>query len=505
MQGIDQFVGSYRSQHDDCDYLIYEWSSVLGFVCRNKSDKKESVISDGSCKNAGQALEAILNYPIDGDSIPTIFVLKDVHGIIGDKSHPNPQIVRFLREIAYRFEVSKHNLILISPDFSVPSDLEKTIAVMEWPLPDTSELEEILRLTENNLVVGFKNTLNGNRDQIIQALRGLTEFEAISVLNSGIVANRELGDGVIPYIIKEKQQIIKKSGVLEYFDTSVTMQEVGGLKPLKNYAARKNAAFSTAAREFGLDSPRGVLLVGVPGTGKSLSAKAIAGMFRMPLLRMDVGALMGGLVGQSESNTRLALRTCEAVAPCVLWIDEIEKGLGGGTGEQDGGTSKRVLGTILTWMQERTSPVYIIATANGVASLQPELISRFNNTFFVDLPCQDDRIEILKVHLSKRKQDPEKYDLEEAAAALWGYSGREIETVVNTALETAFYEGVPLETSHLISAAGEIVPVLKSMPDKIDQIRSWAMLSQAIRASDPLEDKKPILKGNPVAYRKADV
>jgi len=494
LAGIDEVAKNRVMQ-------VYEWSFVTGFTQRTREGFGEPVIDPDQTVDPALALNAV--YQFDANAQATLFVMKDLHGILGGKDRPNPKISRFLRDIASRFEISRHSLILIAPEFQIPSDLEKTIAIMDWSLPDIEELTEILKKAEDDLPNGIPVTLNGNRDQVVQAMRGLTKFEAESVLLSGIVATRELGAGVIPFIIKEKAQIIRKSGVLEYFDTSVTMKDVGGLKPLKAYASRKRVAFSSAARDAGLDSPKGVLLVGVPGTGKSLSAKAIAGMFQMPLLRMDVGALMGGLVGQSESNTRLALKTAEAIAPAVLWIDEIEKALGGGGGEHDGGTSKRVLGTILTWMQEKTAPVYIIATANDISALQPELISRFNNVFFVDLPNREDRIEILKVHLSKRKQDPEKFDLDEVATALWGYSGREIETVVNTALETAYYEGKKPTSKYLLSAASEIVPVMITMSEKIEAIRAWSKTSQALQASEPLE-LKPQAKAQK-GSRKADL
>ena len=469
---------------------VYEWSFVTGFIHRIKTaPSKNTIIEPESSVDPGQALDQVFRYPVNADAPPTLFVMKDLHGVLGDKSRPNPKITRFLRDIACRFEVSKHSLILISPDFQIPNDLDKTVAVVDFPLPDPAELSEILKSAEKDLPDGVPVTLNGNRDKVVQAMQGLTKFEAESVLMSGIVATRELGDGVIPYILKEKAQIIKKAGVLEYFDAKTTMKDVGGLKPLKEYVARKHVAFSSKARDAGVDAPKGLLLVGVPGTGKSLSAKAIAGVFQMPLLRMDVGALMGGLVGQSESNTRQALRTAEAIAPAVLWIDEIEKALGSGGGEQDGGTSKRVLGTILTWMQEKTAPVYIVATANDISALQPELISRFNNVFFVDLPSKSDRVDILTVHLQKRKQDPKAFDLPKVAEKLWGYSGREIETVVNTALETAFYKERKPSTADLISATDGTRPVMVTMKEKITAIRDWSETSQALMASDPLESK----------------
>jgi AAA+ superfamily predicted ATPase len=483
MSGLEDIARSRRM-------ALYSWSFVTGWkLIANRTECTEAALPGFKAEETidpGMALNALMDYPVD-QKYASIFVMRDLHTVLGDKSRPNPKIERFLREIAARFEVSRHSLILLSPDFSLPTDLEKTISVLDYPLPSTSELSSILSRAKADIPETIPVKLNGSADQVINSMRGLTAFEAASALRSGIVSNGELSDGVIPFIIREKSQIIKKSGVLEYYDNVVTMQDVGGLDTLKAYATRKRAAFSTRASDYGLDTPRGVLLVGVPGTGKSLSAKAIAGAFQMPLLRMDVGALMGGLVGQSESNTRQALKVAEAVAPAVLWIDEIEKALGGSGGERDGGTSQRVFGTILTWMQEKTAPVYVVATANDITALKPELVSRFDDVIFVDLPARKSRAEILTVHLAKRHQNPAQFDLDAVSDALWGYSGREIERVVRSAIEEAFCSDAPLTTDHLLRAANELVPTSVTMKDQIDKIRAWAETSQARQAAAPLE------------------
>jgi SpoVK/Ycf46/Vps4 family AAA+-type ATPase len=265
------------------------------------------------------------------------------------------------------------------------------------------------------------------------------------------------------------------------------------LEYLKEYAEIKRAAFSSKARAAGVDAPKGLLMVGVPGSGKSLSAKAIAGG-QMPLVRMDVGALMGSLVGQSEANMRLALKTVEAIAPVVLWIDEIEKALGGMGGESDGGTSTRVFGTLLTWMQECPAPVYTVATANDVRSLRPELLRRFDDVMWVDLPNAESRREIMDVHLSKRGHDSkfDGDDYEPVVSATWGFSGAEIEKVVKQAIERAFFQERDLQANDLLEAARRIVPVSVTMADQINNLRSWAT-NRAIPASQPLE-AKPVTK-----------
>lgn len=412
------------------------------------------------------------------ETIPTIYVFCDLHPMLSDA-----KIVRQLRDVAAAFETSKDNLILLSPTMQIPADLEKTVALIDFPLPDYEELSGILQSCETNLPEKIKVSLNGSREHVIQSLQGLTAFEASSVMLSAVVATRELGESAIPHIVKEKAQIIRKSGVLEFFDTSVTMNNVGGLQHLKKYAAIKRHAFSEKAKAAGVDSPKGVLLLGPAGTGKSLSAKAIAGG-QMPLLRMDVGALMGGLVGQSEANMRAALKVAEAVAPCVLWVDEIEKGLAQG-GDLDGGTSSRVFGTLLTWMQETKAPVYVVATANNAQSLKPELLRRFDDIFFCDLPNAKSRSEIFSIHLTKRNQS-ESFVTNELVSATWGFSGAEIEKVVKAGIETCFFNDTKLSATALVVHAQQIVPVSRTMAEPIKKLREWAQL-RARMAGDELE------------------
>jgi SpoVK/Ycf46/Vps4 family AAA+-type ATPase len=331
----------------------------------------------------------------------------------------------------------------------------------------------------------------------------LTQFEAGSVILSAIVATREFSDGMVPFIVKEKAQIIRKSGVLEYYDQTVTMDQVGGLIHFKEYAEIKRAAFSVEARAAGVDAPKGVLLVGVPGTGKSLVAKAMAGG-KMPLLRMDFGALLAGLVGKSEENLRLALKVAEATSPCVLWIDEIEKALGGG-GELDGGTAVRMLGSLLTWMQETTAPVYVFATANNVQALKPELLRRFDDIMWVDLPCRADRLQVFNVHLSKRNRviKSSGHKWEALLDTTWGFSGAEIEKVVKSAIERVFAAKKDLTIDDLLDAASTIVPISVTMENQITNLRSWAA-TRAIPASDPLEQKPQNVKA-PAKNLKADL
>lgn len=463
------------------DRDVYTWSITKGLTPFSVNTQQQQDIPSGTQEPLA-GLAAILEYP-DSDHVrPALFVMLDMHPYMND-----PMVIRSLRDCSARFEACRHTLIMVSPSVVIPPDIEKTCAILDWPLPEEDELAEILAKSERDLPSRIPNTLNGSRQAVIQALRGLTALEASNCILSAIAAERALSDGAIPHIIAEKKQIVRKSGLLEFFDADVTMASVGGLPHLKKYAAVKRSTFTPKARQFGVEPARGVLLLGLPGTGKSLAAKAIAGG-KMPLLRMDVGSLMGSLVGQSEANFRAASRIAEAVAPCVVWLDEIEKALGGLGGEQDGGTSMRVFGAILTWMQETTAPIYFVATANDVRALRPELINRFDDVIFVDLPNAEDRKEILSVHLARRGRKPEDYDLGKVAAACWGFVGREIERVVKSALEAAFFNDEELTETHLIKAAASIVPISVSMDESIQNLRNWSV-GRAVRANDMIEVK----------------
>jgi len=434
------------------------------------------------------ALDYIAKFDEAGKDTPTIFVMKDLHRVMEN----DLRVVRFLRDISARFEIRKHNLILLSPVLQVPADIEKQIAVIDWPLPDVEELASIIQQAEMDL--GAPVSLNGKRDMVIQALRGLTDNEAANVLKVGVIATGELGEGILSHILEEKKNIIRKNGVLEYFDAAVTMNDVGGLDELKQYASENRTAMSAEARAAGVDAPKGVLLVGPAGTGKSLSAKAIAGG-QFPLLRLDVGKLLGGgRVGEAEGNITSALKVAEAVSPCILWMDEIEKAMADNNGASDGGVMMRVLGSLLTWMQETTAPVYVVATSNNISALKPELLSRFDDVMYVDLPDNISREEILRVHLSKRSVKAPK-DLKAIVEATWGFSGREIERAVKYAIKRAFFEKKPVTASHLLKAAQGIVPTSITKREEIEALRAWAK-DKAVPAGRPLEAKPVFAQAN---------
>jgi SpoVK/Ycf46/Vps4 family AAA+-type ATPase len=306
----------------------------------------------------------------------------------------------------------------------------------------------------------------------------------------------------VDVILSEKEQIIRKSGILEYYPFSEHIGDVGGLDLLKDWMEKRTVAFTEKARAFGLPSPRGVLLLGVQGCGKSLSAKAIGSLWRLPLLRLDVGRIFAGIVGSSEENMRKAIRVAESVAPCILWLDELEKGFSGtqSSGMSDGGTTSRVFGTFLTWMQDKQAPAFVVATSNDVTALPPELLrkGRFDEIFFIDLPAKEERKQIFTIHLRKRKRNPEDFDLDRLAEATPGFSGAEIEAVVVDALYDAFdslREGGDeheIDTDTIIAAAHNTVPLSMTMRERIEDLREWAATRARAASSVRSEDMSEI-------------
>jgi SpoVK/Ycf46/Vps4 family AAA+-type ATPase len=356
-------------------------------------------------------------------------------------------------------------------------ELEKDVSVMEYPMPNQQDIEKQLETVIN--AVKDNPSLDVSldaptRELIIKSAQGLTADEIESALARSLVESKKLS---VDHIIEEKKQIVRKTETLQFYPAESRMNDVGGHELLKDWLGKRSKSFTDAAQEFGIPAPKGVLMIGVQGCGKSLVAKAIAASWSLPMLKMDVGRIFGSLVGQSEQNMRKAIRIAESLAPCCLWIDELEKGFAGmGGGVSDSGTTARVFSTFLTWMQEKTAPVFLIATANDVSALPPELLrkGRFDEIFFIDLPESKEREEIFRIHLSKRKRDPEAFNVKALAKLTKGFSGAEIEQVVVSALNHAFFDDRVLEQKDLAEEAKTQVPLSVMMAEDIAELRNWA-------------------------------
>jgi len=386
-------------------------------------------------------------------------------------------------------------LILSQPVRSLPVELEKDVYVIDIPLPDIGLLKTIIKEVIADLKIPQDNCLEKYHDKLAEAARGLTTIEAKYVLREIAISKNRLTEDEITLIIKEKEQIIKKSGILEYFHPMENISDVGGMDQLKNWLKRRRAGFDPKAEDYGLTPPKGALLLGVQGCGKSLIAKAMASEWNLPLLRFDLGKVFGGIIGESENNIRRALETAQAIAPSILWIDEIEKGFSGvaSSDRTDGGTTSRVFGTMLTWMQEKKDPVFVIATANNIEQLPPELLrkGRFDEIFFVDLPGPLSRNDIWKIHLKKRigenRYSENKFDIKELSKISKGYSGAEIEEAINEGLYSSFNLDRELTMNDLKEAIKKTVPLSKVMSETINELRDWAKVRAQLASSEESE------------------
>ena len=451
---------------------VFEWSVTMGLVPVGTSIQSQKH-KDTATQDPLVALDNVIEHVE-----PALYVFKDFHPFLKSQ---NMSVMRRLREVAASLKNTYKTIVIVSPTLQMPPDLEKDLTVVDYDLPGRKEFAVLLRRIITEVKDNPKLDVNINNrlaEQILHALLGLTLTEAENVLAKTLVQNRALNEESLMVINNEKKQIIRKSGVLQYYDAHEKLESVGGLDSLKDWLRKRSVAFTDQAAAFGLPAPKGVLLLGVQGCGKSLMAKTISNMWKLPLLRFDAGQVFGSLVGSSEENMRRAIRVAESVSPVVFWIDEIDKAFRAsrGGGNTDGGTSARVFGTFLTWLSEKNVPVFVVATANDVTILPPELLrkGRFDEIFFVDLPCFAERTEIFKVHLTKRKMDVSKFDLDELSKTSEGYSGAEIEEAITSAMFDAFYEKVELHTQQIIESLKNTVPLSKTMSEDVDSLRKWA-------------------------------
>jgi len=452
----------------DQDKGIFEWSVTDGLRHLAKLHTKEPY------KEHSRDPLVALNHVLQS-SVSALYVFKDFHLYL-----KKPEMIRQMRDVANTLRQTKKTLIIVSPVLDIPTELQKSVTIIDLPLPQSDDLGGLLdrmirgATRSRRLKVDLRPE---DRAQLIKAALGLTLEEAENAFARAMVKNGTLDATDIPAVLEEKKQVIRKSGLLEYVSPEEGMENVGGMDVLKDWLVKRRNAFRDEARAYGLPEPKGVLLVGIQGCGKSLVAKTIARLWDLPLLRLDMSLIFSGFIGASESNMRKAIKTAESIAPAVLWIDEIEKAFSGvaSSSISDAGTTARVVGTFLTWIQEKDSAVFVTATANSIESLPPELLrkGRFDEVFFVDLPTCAERRDIFGIHLAKREREPEVYDLDLLAKQSPGFSGSEIEEAIVSAMHDSFSENRELETRDILNALHDTVPLSVTMEEKISFFRQW--------------------------------
>jgi AAA+ superfamily predicted ATPase len=447
---------------------IYTWDFVDGYH-GNPNDEGFGK------RNPLQALEFIEKLPAGA---PAIFVLRDFHRFLEDVS-----VARKLRNLARSLKSQPKNIVIVSPQIAIPEDLSEVLTVVEFPLPQASEIqaeiERLLNTTNQSMEVRAL-------DELVRSCQGLSIERIRRVLARAIATHGELRPEDVDLILEEKRQTIRQTQILDFYPTETNISDIGGLDNLKDWLLRRGGAFSERARQYGLPHPRGLLLVGIQGTGKSLTAKAIAHHWHLPLLRLDVGRLFAGLVGESESRTRQMIQLAEALAPCVLWIDEIDKAFSGMDSRGDAGTSNRVFGTFITWLAEKTTPVFVVATANNIQSLPPEMLrkGRFDEIFFVGLPTQDERKAIFAVHLERlRPHTFKSYDIDRLAYETPDFSGAEIEQTLVEAMHIGFSQNRDFTTDDILEAASQVIPLARTAQEQIKFLQDWAASGKARLAS----------------------
>ncbi len=410
---------------------------------------------------------------MDGEGL---FLLKDFH-----KYLEQDVTVRQLRDLCQKFRQARHAILISAPVVKIPVELEKDIAKFTLGLPDEVELNQLASITVSDLGKNHRIQSQLTPDQtsaLVHSLLGLTRGEASRVLSEAVLENLRFDIGTIDLIRRIKSNLIKDQGVLEFVEPEVGMASVGGLARLKAWLEMRRGAFSPEAERYGLDPPKGILILGVQGCGKSLCAKAVAREWNLQLLKFDASSLFEKYIGESEKNLHKSLQVAEAVSPAVLWIDEIEKMFPSAAlrSEADGGLSMRIFGTFLNWMQEKKSPVFVTATSNDISALPPELLrkGRFDEIFFVDLPNPEERKTIFSIHLARRKHDPAQFDLVKLAAAAEGFSGAEIEQGIASSLYSAFSQKAPLSTDMILKEIQSTYPLSVTMREKVDGLREWA-------------------------------
>jgi ATP-dependent 26S proteasome regulatory subunit len=422
---------------------------------------------------------------LEGITIEAAFILKDLHRHMDD-----PVVIRRLRDVGQRFATNRKTVILTAPKIEIPPELSGLVEFFELPLPDQTRLRQII--DETLVRIAKTHTLqrkldSNGLDTVAENLRGLTEEEAERAISQAVVTRYAVSPEIASDVLEAKKALLKRSEMVEFVESSDKMNDVGGLENLKHWLQQRRGAWESGAREFGLEPPRGVIILGIQGCGKSLCARAVAGEWDLPLVKFDTSAVYDKYIGETEKRIRKVFSVAEGLAPCILWIDELEKvfaGSGPDSASADAGVSSRLLGAFLSWMQDRKAAVFVAATCNNVTALPPELIrkGRFDELFFVDLPNDTERKQIFSIQLTRRKRNPAEFDLEKVVARSQGYSGAEIDAAIQGALYAAYSRKQPLSTQFLLDALSQTVPLSTTRAEEIAALREWAR-TRAVAAS----------------------
>lgn len=462
---------------------VFEWSIADGLTRSGTAPSAvEQALSIGNTREPQQVLGHLTTMGIDA-----VFVLKDFHRHLED-----PVVLRRLRDVAQRFSANRRTLVLTGPSINPPPEVASLVEFLDLPLPGKERLAQIVEETFARLA--RTHTLKRKLDPaglnaVAGNLRGLTEEEAERILAQAIIARYGLAAEVVTDVLEAKKALLRRSGMLEFIESVEGFESIGGLENLKAWLRQRQGTWEEAARSFGLEPPRGVIIMGVQGCGKSLCARAIAGEWRLPLMKFDSADVFDKYVGETEKRIRKLFHVAEDLAPAVLWIDELEKvfaGSGPDSAASDAGVSSRLLGTFLSWMQERKAPVFIAATSNNVRALPPELIrkGRFDELFFVDLPNAAERRAILALQLRRHRQESAGLDLDQIIEAARGYSGAEIDAALQAAMYACFSEKKPLTTDEILRGLRSTVPLSATRAEEIEELRRWAR-QRSVPASAP--------------------
>jgi ATP-dependent 26S proteasome regulatory subunit len=443
----------------EVSFNLFVWSATTGMLDLDKGTARDVL-------DPMEMLNSITDLPEK-----SMVILRDFHLFLGQEA--NPLLVRKFKDVLLEAKTANKTLIVLGCRINLPPELDREMAVVEFALPDKTQLDLVLNGIMES--AGITEIPQVDREKILDAATGLTTMESENAFALSVV---EHGNILAETIAREKAQTIKKNGLLEIVETTESLDSIGGLDCLKTWLTKRKSGFGKKALEYGLPTPKGLMIMGIAGTGKSLTAKATAKVFGIPLLKLDAGRIFGGLVGQSEGNLRSVIQTAEAIAPCCLWVDELEKGFSGSksSGASDGGTSSRVLGSFLSWMQEKKAPVFVVATANDVTQLPPELLrkGRWDELFFVDLPSEKERACIWEIQIRKHGRNPADFDLVQLARMTQGLTGSEIECAFVESLYQAFDEGKEPTDLTIATVLNDLVPLSKLMSEQIAGIRNWA-------------------------------